>query len=200
MNITFESFMMFMLRSFTEPRAVVRELMDLNIPHTMRWPMLILVIVLSTIVSGILNLLIPDETPLGALLSQPFLSGFITFAVLVITVFMLHWCGRMFGGQGTLSDMILAMAWFQGVFFIAQIILMFIMAALPGIAAMLVVALFIAAIYMSAAFVDTVHEFNNLLKSFGVIVFTLVAVGFGLAVILSIIGVAAVIPQTGSLN
>ncbi|WP_425039325.1 Yip1 family protein [Primorskyibacter sp. S187A] len=192
MTFNTKSILELSLRSVSEPREVARDLMALNIPHTALWPALGVVVLLSTVLSGGLNMLSPASGgPLAELMNRPFLSAFMTFGALVLTIFGLHWAGRMFGGKGRLGDMILVMTWFQAVLFVAQIALVLVTLALPPLGALLFLGFIGVSFWMAVAFVDAVHHFESYFKAFGVIMFALVAIAFGLSIMLSLMGVGA---------
>ncbi|MCH2164104.1 MAG: YIP1 family protein [Marinovum sp.] len=178
-------------RSVTEPKRVAADLIEADLPESVLWPGLILVVLIATIISGVINLLSPATGPLAEFVFSPFVSAFLSFAGLAIVIFALHWTGQMFRGVGRLNDMILIITWAQFVLFIGQMALVVTVLILPVLGVLGFFAYFAAAIWMMVAFVDAVHGFDNLAKALGVILVALVGVAFGVAILFSIVDFSA---------
>ncbi|MGX9353978.1 Yip1 family protein [Roseobacteraceae bacterium S113] len=191
MNFTVQGILEMVARSLRDPQAVARELMGMGIPDKVRWPGLVAVVLVGTLLSGVLNMLAPAQGPFAAVMESPFRSAFFSFAIVAFLIFGLHWAGQMFGGQGRLADMVLVMTWFQVVTLVLQLGVIVLTLVLPPLAVLAGLALVVLSVWLSVAFVDTVHGFDNLLKSLGVIVFAFIAIGFGLSIMLTLIGVNA---------
>jgi hypothetical protein len=176
-------------RTLTDPRAAAHELIHARIPREALWPLLVLVVLASTLLSGGLNMLSPAEGPMAGLLSRPFISALMTFAGLAIMIFGLHWTGRMLGGDGELPEMLLVISWLQFMLFLGQIAILLVALMLPPLGALLFLAYLGFSVWMAVAFVDAVHHFDNYIKSFGVILVALVAIGIGLSILLTLVGV-----------
>lgn len=176
--------------TLSDPRAAAHELMAMQIPQTALWPLLALVVIASTLLSGGLNLLSPAEGPMAELLGLPFLSAGLTLAGLVALIYALHWTGRMLGGDGHLGEMVLVMTWLQFMLFLGQIAILLIALALPPLGAILFLGYLGFSVWMSVAFVDAVHRFDNYFKSFGVILLALIALGVVLSILLSVVGIS----------
>lgn len=186
------------LKTFTEPRAAAVEVMGFDVPRQALWPALAAVVLVSTIIGGLLNLISPAEGPLSGMVNSPFISAAVTYVFLVASIFGLHWAGRSVGGVGQLDDMVLVMTWFQVVTLAAQLLLLFVGLALPALGAMLFLGFMLISIWVAVSFIDAVHGFDNLAKSLGVLVFALIAIAFGLALLLSLFGVGPMLIEQGA--
>ena len=109
-------------QTLTDPRQAGHKVIALNLPVQSLWMALMLMaVLLSLMVSALLHLapLPPDE--LGQVIQvMPAYQAPLMFAVLnwgqaVISVFVLHWIGRIFGGQGELRDRLSVMTTLSGV-------------------------------------------------------------------------------------
>lgn len=191
MILTREHLSALALRTLTDPRAAALQLINAGIPGEARWPLLALVVLASTLLSGVLNLMSPAEGPMALLLSRPFVSAGLTFAGLLIMIYALHWTGRSLGGTGDVLDMVLVMSWLQFMLFMGQIAILLVALALPPLGAFLFLAYLGYSIWMAVAFVDAVHRFDNYFKSLGVILLSLLAIGITLSILFSALGLGS---------
>lgn len=177
--------------SVTDPRAAARQLMGFGFSRTVLWSGLALTVLCNAIVFSLGNLITPPAGPMPGFMASPFVFAAFLFSGLVVTIFGLHWTGRMFGGSGTLPDIIVLMSWLQVLRLMVQIAMLVLIPILPGLAALAMLATALIGLWIIVHFVDEAHGFGNLFKSFGVILFAIIAVAIGLSIMLTLIGVGA---------
>ncbi|WP_297772272.1 Yip1 family protein [uncultured Roseovarius sp.] len=178
------------------PREAARVLIGLGLPKQWLWMALALMAVLNSIVYSVTLQMSPPSDPMSMAMMppafhSPLLFTLFLFGALAITVLALYWVGRMLGGQAGLSDVLVLVCWLQVLRLILQAAVAFLVVVLPTLAALLIFVASLWGIYILIGFVDSAHRFENMLKSAGVILLSLVAMAVGLSVLLSMIGVAA---------
>jgi len=181
--------------TLTNPRQAGAELIAMGLPVQGLWIALMLVaVLLSMMVSAVFHLspLPPDE--LGQMIrlspayQAPLLFALINWGQALISVFVLHWIGRAFGGQGELADMLAVMVWLQCVSLVLGVGLFVVGLILPLISAMLMLAAFIWGIWATIGLVDAANRFDNMFKAAGVCVVAVVAFSVGMTILSAVIG------------
>lgn len=176
------------------PRPTFARLHRMNLPAEALWTALALTVVVSMIFGVLMALVVgapPPETgpETAAVAPDPIILGFAQFAVLFVSVFLIHRVGRMMGGRGDLPGAILAVAWLQFVltcFQIAQTIAILIspMLGMPLFGAGLVIFF-----WLLTCFIAELHGFESLGRVFGMVLFVMMGLAFGLSVLLTLLGV-----------
>ncbi|MBJ3763013.1 YIP1 family protein [Maribius pontilimi] len=174
------------------PRPTFARLMALKIDRVTLWQTLLLVVVLSIFVGEVSNLVLVAMLPAdGArpLLLTPLTLGLIQMAILVVSVFLIDWIGRSFGGKGRFPDAILAVAWVQFIMMCLQILQFVAMLLVPPLAGLILLAGMVLFFWLLTNFIAELHGFDNLGKVFGMIVMVLIGVALGLSFLLTLVGV-----------
>lgn len=193
--MTFEQFRALFRLTLTNPRAAGALVIAMNLPMQGLWLALMLVsVVLSLLVSAVFHTmpLPPDEA--GALIRMspayqaPLLFALINWGQSVISVFVLHWIGRSFGGQGELADLLAVMIWLQVVSIVLAVALFLLGLVLPLVGALLILATFVWGLWATVSLVDAAHRFDNLFKAALVCIVALAAFSIGMMMISAVIG------------
>lgn len=193
--MTYDRFRALFRTTITNPRRAGAELIDLRLPVQGLWLALMLVaVLLSLMVSAVLHTmpLPPDEV--GQLLRMspayqaPLLFALINWGQAVISVFVLYWIGRAFGGQGELADMLAVMIWLQCVTLVLAVSLFVIGLVLPMIGALALLLAFFWGLWATVALVDAANRFDNMLKAAGVCVVAVVAFSIGMTIFSAVVG------------
>lgn len=193
--MTFGLFKALFRQTLTNPRGAGAAVIALDLPVQGLWIALMLVsVLLSLLVSALFHIapLPPDEV--GAMIRMspahqaPLLFALINWGQAVISVFVLHWIGQVFGGKGRLADMLAVMIWLQAVTIVLAVVLFLAGLILPLIAALMMLVAFVWGIWATISLVDAANRFDNLLKATGVCLAALVAFSVGMAIISAVIG------------
>ncbi|MCZ7677193.1 MAG: hypothetical protein M5U35_16930 [Roseovarius sp.] len=81
--------------------------------------LMLMAVLLSLLVSGVFHLAPMPPGEIGDLLRlspayhSPLVFAVINWGQALISIFVLHWIGHLFGGQGALADMLAVMIWLQ---------------------------------------------------------------------------------------
>jgi len=177
--------------TFVQPAEVARYLMSLGYPRTVLWLLVVLVSVLSVLVLAVTQVLVPVSVDQGGINISPLTYATIIGASLVVLVFALHLVGQVLGGKGSFDEALVLMIWIQFMAVPIQVIqaaFLLIMPALLGLATLGGLAFLI---YCLTHFVTQLHRFDSIARGFATLALALVGMVFGLALILSMIGVTA---------
>ena len=180
------------LQTIPEPRKVARDVLSLDFPRAALWQAFALFAVLSTGLNVASVILFPPDPMLaGSLLGDPLRMGMVQTASLVITVFLIYWVGRAFGGHGTFPQAILTVIWMQYVGVMLQLVVLVVALFAPGLAAL--VALFSAGVsfWIVTHFTAEMHGFRSAGLVFATIVVLLLGLGVVLGIALALIGAGA---------
>jgi Yip1 domain len=180
--------------SVTKPADAARQLLAMQVPSNILWMVLFLVTIGNTIVFTFSDLLAPAPGPLSGFLSTPFMMLFLVAGGLILTVFSIHFCGRILGGHSTFDGVLVLIVWLQILRLVVQIVVLFLMITLPFLSALLVIVSAFVWLYMLVHFVNQSHQFNSLGRSAGVLVVSIIIPAIGIAVLLALLGV----PLTGT--
>lgn len=176
--------------SVSAPRDAAQRLMVLDLSQGDRWALLGLVAVLSSLLragadGGIVY--VPTADPNVVLTLTPFAFLAVLGGSLVLLVFVLAWCGRAFGGKGSVGDFIPLIAWWEVMsiaFALLQAVVALVAPLLGGLVALASLGLLLWAI---VNFVDEGHGFNSPLKGFGVLFTSIVGLIFGASVVIGLL-------------
>lgn len=194
--MTQAEFKALLLETLFRPRDAARALIALGLPQQVLWMSLALMSALNAIVYSISLRLSPPADPISGTLMPPAFHSPLLFAVflfgaLSIMVYALLRVGRMLGGTARVADILVLICWLQVLRLLLQVAVAVLVLALPTLAALLILISSFWGIFILSGFVDTAHRYDNMLKSFGVIILSIAAMAVGLSIFLSLIGVAA---------
>lgn len=184
--------------SLKTPREVARWVMSFDLPRVMRWEVLLLVVILSTMLAQFTVTFVASEQAMlmGQILANPWTTSIIQMSVLVIAVFSVYWIGRAMGGTGGFGDAILLVAWLQFCMFCLQLVQTAAMLVMPPVAGLLGLAGFAVFFWLLTNFVAELHGFRSLPQVFLMILVSILALVFGVSLILAVIGIS--VPGAGA--
>jgi hypothetical protein len=137
-------------------------------------------------------MLVPTQTPMAPMLSNPAVLLFLLAGGLILTVCALFWTGRMLGAENaSFDDLLTLMIWLQALRAAAQAMVLVLMFVSSGLAVMLVLAAAIAALWLLVNFVDVALQLNSMTRAVMVLIASTLALVLGLSLFLSMIGVTA---------
>ncbi len=176
--------------SVTSPREGMRALLNMNLDRRVLWPAMWLVVALSSVLYNVAMYVAPPSAGTTPLLpTSPFLLAALTGGVLVLSVFALHYLGRMFGGVGGFSGSLLAVVWTQVLMLMAQVVQIGLLFLSPGLGNLFGLGVGVMAIWLFVNFVAELHAFRSLGLVFAGIVGASIGVVFGLSILLAIVAV-----------
>ncbi|MFD1159598.1 Yip1 family protein [Roseovarius aestuarii] len=180
--------------TLTRPREGAQTMIALNLSSQVLWMALTLIsVTMSAIVSGLFHLMpIPDPATAQLVSSMLFYSSPLGFAILnlgnvVLSIFVLLWSGRLFGGTGEIRDILSAIVLFQGTVIVLLIGIGVVSMLLPILSAVLFVVFAIWVIWAMISVIDVAHRFESIGKSIAVFLMATFVVPFGLSVIIGVV-------------
>lgn len=179
------------------PREGAAAVLDLGIPKAALIPMAALV---SALVAGVRTvqgffLAPPEITQADGTVQIVEISPLI-FALLVLAFIVLYsWgldvAGRKFGGMGTYAGALILMCYLQTILIGFQLVsLVFLVIGLTPIASIIAMLGFLFSVWLNIVFVDVLHGYNALMKSFMLIMAVSAALLLGMMTILTLSGVS----------
>ncbi|MBD3802663.1 MAG: YIP1 family protein [Thioclava sp.] len=151
-----------LMRSFTEPRAVARELMALNLPNSARFQAMVLVVVMSAILGTLAQMVftVITKLDLGELTSPLMVVG-LQASLLLYGAFAMSFVGQRAGGKGSYPDALLLLTWIEFVLMIGQVIQVVLMVFFPISATIMSLLLVGLMFFLLVQFTMELHGFTN---------------------------------------
>ncbi len=178
------------LQTVPEPRRVARDLFDLDLPRETLWTALALVVVLNAGLGVIAGMIYPlDPAQMGSVLASPVLLGVIEAVFMFGLAWAIFLIGRMFGGQGRLSDAIVTVVWMECIFVLLQALTLILTLFAPGLAAITMIASVVLFFWVLSHFTTECHGFKSTGLVFVAILGFMIVAVFALSFILVILGV-----------
>ncbi|TRD20752.1 Yip1 family protein [Palleronia caenipelagi] len=179
-------------QSVKAPRPTMRRLLDLNLPASVLWHALALVIVLSVILAELGNILIRAALPPGMsppVFLSPVLFGALQFAAMVVIIGLVDRVGRAMGGKGDFAGALMTVTWVQAIMVLLQIAQSLMLFIAPPFAGLLLIAGVVLFFYLLSAFVAELHGFASVGRTFAMILFVMVGVALAISFFLTLSGV-----------
>ena len=176
------------LQSFTEPRKVAEYLISLDIDRRSLWLLLGLVSILSALVLSAVAAVTPAPEGVQTVSLSPWMAAVFVGFVMLAMVFALHYIGRWLGGTGSLDSTILLISWHQGITVAFQLLQLVLVLISPLLGSFANFAGIVFLFYILLQFIDVLHGYKSLWKSFGAFALSIVAMVIALSLLLPILG------------
>lgn len=175
-----------------EPREAARVILRVPLPLSARWAAMLLMAVLSAVLMQVMQALLPpplaaDGTPLEPV--GPFFWAGMVAAGMVLTVMLTHHVGRWRGGQGSLGNAVLLVAWLQFIQLLTVLLQIGLMFVLPIVAPVVEIGGVLLFVWLLVHFIAELHGFRSVGLVFLGVIVTFVAAVFGLSLLLMLLGV-----------
>lgn len=177
------------------PREAAGMIVAMRLPSQALWLALSLVSVLTSLIfTALLHAAPMPQDEIGQLLaSSPGYNSPLIFALLqwgraVLSIFVLYWVGKTFGGLGELVDVLGVMTWLQVVTFVLVGGLFVVGLVLPALSSLGMLVVFGWWLWAVVCFLDVAHRFDSAFKAFGVLIVSIFGVLIGLSIFLGVIG------------
>ncbi len=189
-----QGFLRLVGQSFADPANAARTVYAHRYERGVLWSLVILVTALSVVflVASYAVTGVPEELREVAANITPFAIAMILGSTLVMMVFAIYFIGRTLGGTGHFPETLMCVVWLQVLSLALQIVQILALLVLPPLAGIVSLIGFGLLLYALGHFINELHGFNSLFKSFGTFALAIMGMGFGLAMIISlVVGVAA---------
>jgi hypothetical protein len=185
-------------QTVTSPAAAGAYLRDLDLPREAGWMALILAGVVSALLTGLSDLIVPAQPvtlesgeTVAAPRMSPILWGLISTASAALLTVALWRIGVMMGGQGDFTLLLVLMAWLHVFTVLVQTLQVVTLLLLPVLATLLLIAGWVISLRAMAHFVSLAHGFDSLGRAASVIVLSFIAISFALVLFLGAFGIGA---------
>ncbi|SEW07329.1 Yip1 domain-containing protein [Cognatiyoonia koreensis] len=195
--MTLNALIQLIFQSFTNPRDIAQALTSWQFSRNALWSAFAIVAIISGILNFAMGGFVGEDPLAAAMLQTPMLATMIVAVTNIVMVFCLHFVGQMLGGKGEFSDTLLVVIWLQVVGIPVQLLQLLMLIAAPGLYTAVVLAGGIIVFYVTLHFIDVLHRYNSLWAAFGTVVISGLGVAIGFAMIIAVIGGAAV--QSGAI-
>lgn len=173
--------------SVATPRDGIRALLDMKLDRSILWPAMWFVVAMSAVLYNVAIWIAPPVAGTPTILpSSPFLLAALTGGVLVISVFGLHYFGRMFGGVGHFSGSLLVVVWTQILMLLAQLVQIALLLLSPPLGNLFGLGVGLMAFWLFVNFVAELHGFRSLGLVFAGIIGASFGIIFGLSLLLAL--------------
>lgn len=174
----------------SDPKDGARRVLALAPEEGVLWQALVLVVALSALLTQLGELLVP--TPVDPLLpvftANPLLAAVIQGGLLVVTIYAIHFIGRAVGGSGSFRGAMALVVWLQFIMICLQVVQTVALIVLPpfaGLIGLFGIGLFF---WLLSHFVAALHGFPSVGRTFVGILMSMIAIVFGMSIIMSILG------------
>ena len=185
--MTFGSLVKLAIAAVRNPREAASTLLSVGVPSAALFPSFVLVVVLSVLLTVVGESLGAQSAEGGAF--PPLAVAALLCALLGAYIFGLYRTGRAMGGTGSLEETALLMVFLQFILLLAQVVELFLWIAAPPLAGIFVIAVAVVAFWININFVDVLHSYGSLLKSFGLIIMVSLGIALVVMLLLSLSGV-----------
>lgn len=185
--------------SLANPRKGAEAILGLSIPKEAHWLLVALVAVLTTILSGVSQFIIPAQEAPPIVPLPTTLPGILGFSVIniIAVIFAIHLAGRAFKSQGSFGDCVVLICSWELIKLVMNLgaILLVLLSPVLGMLAMVVI--FGYSFWVLVHFADVIFQFNAVGKS--ALLVLLAFLGIGILGIM-ILGQLGLLPTEGLPN
>lgn len=173
--------------SITAPRAAAGQLLALRLPMQVGWMGFALVVVINTLAQALYSLIVPLPKEFEGASIPPFGFAIMFASALILSVIVITWVGRFFGGKAQLDQVLIILVWLQFLRALAQIGLVVIAVLIPQLSIFIGLGVSLLGVWLLVNFLAVAFDFDSLWKSFGVVMASGVFVLVGLVMVMTMI-------------
>jgi hypothetical protein len=188
MDLSFQSLLVMVRLAVTNPRASLREVLSIGIPARIGWMALLLMAVLSALLSHVSFALMPmdAQSVMSDAMSSPIRTAMLQWVAMFLSVHLIYRIGQARGGQGTLTDTVVAVAWLQFILLVLQVVQILVQILLPGMGNLISLVSLGLFFWLLTNFIAELHGFVSLGRVLMAVILMMVAVAFVLAMVFTL--------------
>lgn len=191
MNITMQSATRALWGAIIDPATAARLALDWRLGLGNMWMALALVAVLNVLMLALLQAASPMPVmSQGGMMLTPFSYAMIITIFLFLLVYTIYHVGRMMGGQGTVEDSLTVIVLFQSISVALEAVQVLLVLISPQIASIFGLVSLAVLIRCMVNFVNVMHVFNSLGKSFATLLFAVIGTALIAGIVLTVLGIA----------
>lgn len=191
MNVSFQGWLQAVWVSVMEPSESARKLLAMNLSREVLWTAIALIAVLNVILLATLQIVSPAPVALQdqAFSLSPFAYVAIVGVFLVFFAVSIFQIGKFFGGNGMFEGSLAVIVWFQSISLTMEAVQLVLVLISPAIASLFGLLALGALVWCFVNFVNILHGYDSLGKSFIAIVLALIVAALLSGIILTVFGV-----------
>lgn len=174
-----------------DPRAAAQRIMAWRFERDVLWTALALVAILNTGLVLLVLQIAQPVMPIPGYFSSPLTLFVLLAGLLVVYVHAMYWSGLSIGGQGALNDILALVIWFQVLRAMAQIALLVLGLALPGLGSLFSIVVAVWGFWIFLNFITAAMHLPSVGHAIIVIVIAAVGLILGMGVLVALIGLVA---------
>lgn len=175
--------------SVTRPQEAASTLFGLGLSREVAWLLLGASTALSVVLSFLMQGAQAAQIVEGMAPFSPMMLALFLGCSSVITGYAIHYTGQAMDGEGSLTNSMLLVAWFQVLQLAGLVVQALALPISPGFSDILRLMIGLGLIWVFLSFVNVLHAFGSLGRSALLMLFVIVGIGLGLTLILGLIGV-----------
>lgn len=176
--------------SFQDPKAAAAQLLALNLPLNAALGLLAGAVAASVVMLFAMNGFEPVPLLPSTLVFGPMALAITVCGLNILMVLAVQYTGRLFDGQCSFAQSAIIIAWVQILQFLLQLVQIGLGLLSIGIAALFGLISLIYVLWATAHFISVLHGLDSAVKGFLVFIIAILAVGFGLSILLTVSGLA----------
>lgn len=176
--------------SVTAPRVAARRVIDFGLSIQVLLMLFALTVVANSLLFFLSMALSPPEENLPVMFANPLVYASVMGTGALALVLVLTRIGAMMGGTGTITDVLAVTVWLQCLRVAAQAVIVLLMIVSGALATILTLAVSILGLWLFISFLQEAHRFSGPLRAVVTSGLAVLALSFGLALLLTLTGVS----------
>lgn len=171
-----------------DPARAARTLLACPVGREVLWSALILAAVLNTLLFSLSGILLPTPQAFPVLFSSPLVYFALVTLGLVGFIQFLAWVGRLLGGQGDFTRVMVLLVWLQYLRLLVQAVVLLLLLTFPFLSLLLVMAASLVGLFILLHFIMQAHQLASLGRAAVVLILAMLAMAVALSVLLALVG------------
>ena len=174
--------------SLRDPRSAAQSIMALGLGRDALWTALALVAVVNTFLVLFVVQFAGPAFPFPGYFDRPLALFVLIAGLTVVYVHAMYWAGLAIGGRGALNDVLAVVVWFQVLRAMAQVAVILVSLALPGLGALFSLVIAVWGFWIFLNFLATVLNLASVWHAIGVLVISFAGLVMGLGILMAVVG------------
>ena len=174
--------------SLRTPALAARRLIAMGLPRDILYQALLAVAAANAFLASLPNLISTSPVPTPAIFNSPLALFALVAGGLVISVHIFYWAGRAMGGRAGMTDVMSVFIWLQALRAMAQVLILIVGLAAPGLAALLAVVAMGYGLYILVHFLNEANRFESVGRTVGLLIAVMAGLVLGLMLLITLIG------------
>lgn len=184
----FARFSQLAVTSLRDPKVAAQMIMDMGLSRDVLWTALALVAIINTFLVMVIVEVSGPAMPLPGYFDRPLALFILITGLMVVYIHAMYWAGMAIGGQGTLTDVLALVVWFQVLRAVAQMGVIVVSGLVPALGLLMSLVIAIWSLWIFLHFLTTALHLSTIWHALAVLVVAFVGLVLGLGVLMALIG------------